>query len=90
MLQPTITTTVLGILFVTALAAIDWYVWSTAGSASFRRPITARPLTLREFGNKILGRVVAANAGVLPVNVLATNEAKPAQHDDGHGFKKVA
>jgi hypothetical protein len=84
------TTTVLGILFVTALAAIDWYVWSAAGSASFRRPISARPLTLRELSNKFLGRLVATNAGVLPASALVNNEAKADQHDHGHGFKKVA
>lgn len=90
MLQPTMTATVLGILFVTALAAVDWYVWSTAGSASFRRPITARPLTLRELGYKVLGRLVTVNAEVLPATVMANRENATAQHDDGHGFKKVA
>jgi hypothetical protein len=90
MLYPTMTATVLGILFVTALAAVDWYVWGTAGAASYRRPETARPLTLKELSGRFLARVVALNGQVLPANVIANGETKPAQHDEGHGFKRVA
>lgn len=89
MLYPTMTATVLGLLFVTALAAIDWYVWNAGGGTGIRRPFNARPLTVSELANKFLGRVVTINADVLPANVLTSGQAKPA-HDDGHGFKKVA
>jgi hypothetical protein len=91
MLYPTMTVAVLGILFVTALAAADWYVWGAAVTTGIRRPITVRPLTLRELADKFLGRVIATNAEVLPASVIAHSEAPPAAaSNDGHGFKKVA
>jgi hypothetical protein len=91
MLYPTMTATVLGVLFVTALAAVDWYVWGVATVRNYRQPVSARPLTVRELINKFLGRVVATNAEVLPQGVTATAEAKPAvSNDEGHGFKRVA
>jgi hypothetical protein len=91
MLYPTMTAMVLGILFVAAIAAVDWYVWSAAGVASFRRPVKARPLTARDLFNKFLGRVVEANAEVLPASVMAREaDASAAKDDNGNGFKKVA
>jgi len=90
MLYPTMTATVLGVLFVTALAAVDWYVWSVAAVENYRHPASARPLTIREVINKALGRIVAVNAEVLPNMGTATAEAKPVVSDEGHGFKKVA
>jgi hypothetical protein len=85
------TATVLGVLFVTGLAAVDWYVWSMAAVENYRHPVSARPLTMREIANKALGRVVAVNAEVLPQVTTATVEAKPAvSNDEGHGFKRVA
>jgi hypothetical protein len=92
MLYPTMTAMVLGVLFVTALAAVDWYVWSIAAVSNWRRPVSARPLTVRELANKLLGRVVAINAEVLPHVATTIAEVKPAVsgNDEGHGFKRVA
>jgi hypothetical protein len=92
MLYPTMTATILGVLFVTGLAAVDWYVWGMAAVEGYRHPVSARPLTLREIVNKALGRVVAVNAEVLPHTATANAEAKPAVNgnDEGHGFKRVA
>jgi len=86
------TVAVLGVLFVTALAAVDWYVWGMATVQNFRHPVNLRPLTLREMVNNALARVVALNAERLPQAVIGNAEEKPAAggDDDGHGFKRVA
>lgn len=93
MLYPTITAIMFGIVFLAALAAIDWYVWGLTMVPSMRRPRTVQPLTAGEMTEKFLERMVAVNQEVLPQSVLASAEAAPVATDtnaDGHGFKKVA
>jgi len=93
MLYPSMTAITFGIVLLTALAALNWYLWGLTMVPTIHRPLTAQPLGPGGLTQKYSEPMVAAGQEVLPQSGLTAEAgAAPVANAsaDSHGFKQVA